>query len=266
MGSESTEVGRTGARFGSARVRGASDGKADGAHRRRERKTEEPAAPDTDVGLTGARFGSHSARRPADEVEEPAGPDTGVGLTGARFGPHSTRPSGGEVEEPAGADTGVGLTGARFGPHSTRRREKPAEPLAEFLPVYQEMRPVARFEPSAEPLPLESEVLIRPYARTGGRTRPDRDLAIEALITTNPDMSRFVGRHRSWEQRMIANLCVRPHSVAEVAALLSIPLGVARILLVDMAGDGTVVVHGGSGNRGPDVILMRRVLAGLRRL
>jgi hypothetical protein len=111
-------------------------------------------------------------------------------------------------------------------------------------------------------LPSESEVLIRPYARTGGRTKPAHDLAIESLVLT----CAAVERYRSLEQRMIASLCVRPRSVAEVAALLSIPLGVARVLLVDMATAGLVVVHGGAGNQAPDIALMRRVLAGLRRL
>lgn len=105
-------------------------------------------------------------------------------------------------------------------------------------------------------------MLIRPYARTGGRTKPAHELAVESLVSTSA-----VGvEHRSWEQRMIASLCVRPRSVAEVAALLSIPLGVTRVLLVDMMAAGMVVVHGGSGHLSPDLALMRRVLAGLRRL
>jgi hypothetical protein len=57
--------------------------------------------------------------------------------------------------------------------------------------------------------------------------------------------------------------------VAEVAALLAIPLGVARVLLGDMAGLGLVIVHqtaSSTGKGGPDLALMERVLSGLRRL
>jgi len=66
----------------------------------------------------------------------------------------------------------------------------------------------------------------------------------------------------------VADLCREPRSVAEVAALLKLPLGVARVVLGDMAGQGTVVVHETAGSSGdvPDMALMERVLSGLRRL
>jgi hypothetical protein len=76
----------------------------------------------------------------------------------------------------------------------------------------------------------------------------------------------------SEEHRAVAELCRAPRSVAEVAALLSLPLGVARVLLADMAGIGLVVVHrnppGEEGSHAgrPDMVLMERVLSGLRRL
>lgn len=70
------------------------------------------------------------------------------------------------------------------------------------------------------------------------------------------------------EHRAVAELCRQPRSVAEVAALLPVPLGVARVLLGDMAGLGLVVVHKTTGADGgaPDLALMERVLSGLRRL
>jgi hypothetical protein len=165
------------------------------------------------------------------------------------------------------AEPVTGLTGARFGPHSDRHHRRPAPPPPE--PYLEPVRPVSRprpVQPRVEPLPSESDVLIRPYARTGGRTRPMHDLALESLISTTPNAAQPSTRHRTWEHRRIASLCIHPRSVAEVAALLAIPLGVARILLVDMATDGTVVVHGNGGHRAPDLVLMNRVLAGLRRL
>ena len=56
--------------------------------------------------------------------------------------------------------------------------------------------------------------------------------------------------------------------MAEVAALMSLPLGVARVLLSDMAGLGIVTVHqtASSAGNAPDLALMERVLSGLRRL
>jgi hypothetical protein len=112
-----------------------------------------------------------------------------------------------------------------------------------------------------------SSAAVRPYAWTRGRTRSGLDLQLETLVSTS---SR--GREQlsllAFEYRSVAELCERVQSVAEVAALLAVPLGVAKVLLGDMAGQGLVVVHrstGGSGDA-PDLALMERVLSGLRRL
>jgi hypothetical protein len=187
---------------------------------------------------------------------------TPVGRTGARFGPASIQSAPQPAPDPGiGPIDPVSPIGARFGPYSARRPadypDEPAWPTAPPLTV-----PARPRTPPAEPLPSESHVMIRPYARTGGRTRPAHDLAIEALISAAPAVP---GRYLSREHWAIANLCVQPRSVAEVAALLTIPLGVARVLLGDLATDGTVVIHRTS-QLPPDVALMRRVLTGLRRL
>ena len=111
---------------------------------------------------------------------------------------------------------------------------------------------------------------VRPYAITGGRTRPVRaDLAIEALVSTTA-LGRRVARDRlGAEWRPIALLCEELVSVAEIASRLEVPLGVARVLVADMAEVGLVVVH----QRDPsepgaaaDRALLQRVLAGLRSL
>ena len=108
---------------------------------------------------------------------------------------------------------------------------------------------------------------VRPYAWTGGRTRPVYQLAIETLISLGPQ-GRDPSRLQQYEHRAVADLCREPRSVAEVAALLKLPLGVARVLLGDMASQGTVVVHqtASTSDAGPDRALMERVLSGLRRL
>jgi uncharacterized protein DUF742 len=114
--------------------------------------------------------------------------------------------------------------------------------------------------------PPESS-FVRPYAWTRGRTRPAYDLAVETLLSTTP-RGRDPELVTQYEHRMIADLCGEPKSVAEVAALLSLPLGVARVLLGDMAAHGSIVVHetASSTGDGPDLALMERVLSGLRRL
>jgi hypothetical protein len=110
--------------------------------------------------------------------------------------------------------------------------------------------------------------LVRPYAMTGGRTRPRYQLAIEALVSTTADPAQLMGLLP--EHQRICHLCREVKSVAEISALLTIPLGVARVLVADMAEAGLVTVHqpGGDedGEGPPDVTLLERVLSGLRKL
>ncbi|MEY9966328.1 hypothetical protein ABIA33_004388 [Streptacidiphilus sp. MAP12-16] len=124
-----------------------------------------------------------------------------------------------------------------------------------------------KHQPPQEPEPDE-EPLIRPYAMTGGRTRPRYQLAIEALVSTTAAQER-IGSLLPEHQR-ICNLCRDIKSVAEISALLSMPLGVARILVADLAESGLVAIHqpaaGGESGGTPDVTLLERVLSGLRKL
>lgn len=108
---------------------------------------------------------------------------------------------------------------------------------------------------------------VRPYAWTRGRTKSGFDLAIETLVSTS-QRGREQMALLQVEHRAVAELCEAARSVAEVAALLSLPLGVARVLLGDMAGLGVVTVHQTASSTGsvPDLALMERVLSGLRRL
>lgn len=108
---------------------------------------------------------------------------------------------------------------------------------------------------------------VRPYAWTRGRTKSGLDLAIEALVSTSQRAKDQIGLLQV-EHRAVAELCEQTRSVAEVAALLSIPLGVARVVLGDMVGLNLVTVHQTASSAGnePDLALMERVLSGLRRL
>lgn len=126
----------------------------------------------------------------------------------------------------------------------------------------------ARRSGSTTPVGSDSQSLVRPYAMTGGRTRPRYQLAIEALVSTTAEQTRLRGQLP--EHQRICILCREIKSVAEISALLSIPLGVARILVADLAEAGLVAIHqpgGGEASGGqPDVTLLERVLSGLRKL
>jgi Protein of unknown function (DUF742) len=115
--------------------------------------------------------------------------------------------------------------------------------------------------------PEDFRFAARPYAWTRGRTRPVHDLAVETLVSTS-NAGRELTSICSAEQAAIAQLCTDVRSVAEVAALLMLPLGVARVVLADMIDTGLVHMHRNPLGLGsmPDTALMERVLAGLYRL
>jgi Protein of unknown function (DUF742) len=115
--------------------------------------------------------------------------------------------------------------------------------------------------------PEDFRFAVRPYTWTRGRTRPVQDLAVETLVSTT-DEGRDVTAICSAEHAAIAELCVDIRSVAEVAALLALPLGVARVLLADMIDTGLVHVHRPPRGWGSasNLSMMERVLAGLYRL
>jgi uncharacterized protein DUF742 len=117
--------------------------------------------------------------------------------------------------------------------------------------------------------------LVRPYAVTQGRTRPRLEIAIEALVeTTVRGRSAGSNHHRGGqgrEHQYIATLCDgRLQSLAEIAARMQLPLGVARVLIADMAADGLVAVYEPASlddtNDAVGTELLERVLSGLRRL
>lgn len=118
-----------------------------------------------------------------------------------------------------------------------------------------------------QPAPEPAPALIRPYMRTRGRTRPAHAYSLEALVATTAAAS---GAGLPPEQQEIVDLCRHTLSVAEVSALLGLPLGVVRVLLGDLVGEGIVTVNDPalvlSGDGRPGAELMERVLRGLQKL
>jgi Protein of unknown function (DUF742) len=111
-----------------------------------------------------------------------------------------------------------------------------------------------------------SSKLVRPYTVTGGRTQPRYQLAIEALVTATVLEPRDLSVLAP-ECQAILQFCRDWRSVAEVSAVLRLPLGVARILIADMSADGLVRIHQRDDSEGrPDLHLLERVLSGLRKI
>ena len=114
--------------------------------------------------------------------------------------------------------------------------------------------------------------LVRPYAVTRGRTRPRLEIAIEALVETTMRgrSAQSTKGAQGREHQHIASLCDgRLQSLAEIAARMQLPLGVARVLIADMAAEGLVAVYEPTSFETNDAVgteLLERVLSGLRRL
>ena len=120
--------------------------------------------------------------------------------------------------------------------------------------------------PDGAPLSDAEDFLVRPYAMTGGRTEPRYELEIEAMVAVAHYQDRDLSL-LSPECQAILGLGGGWRSVAEISAVLQMPLGVARILIADMAADGLVRIHQLDHVQGrPDIKLLERVLSGLRRL
>ena len=92
---------------------------------------------------------------------------------------------------------------------------------------------------------VEEARIVRPYALTRGRTRSGRtNLPLEALVRW---VDGGVDTMGTAERRRIHQLTgTQILSVAELSAHLSLPLGVVRVLVGDLADEGLVVVHTGS--------------------
>ena len=103
--------------------------------------------------------------------------------------------------------------------------------------------------------------LVRPYLVTSGRAHPvDQSLEIEAQVVTVPaaDAARL-----AFERRDIVALCREPKSVAEVASILGLHIGVARVLVADLAHLGYLAVTRPGAQQSHDVDLIERVIRGL---
>lgn len=112
----------------------------------------------------------------------------------------------------------------------------------------------------------DGDFLVRPYTVTGGRTEPRHKLEIEAMVVA----ARYEARNLmalSPECHAILEFCRDWRSVAEISAVLQIPLGVARILISDLAAENLVRIHQLDHALGPpNRKVLERLLSGLRKL
>ncbi|MEU3851046.1 DUF742 domain-containing protein [Streptomyces sp. NPDC029554] len=117
----------------------------------------------------------------------------------------------------------------------------------------------------------EAGPLVRPYAMTGGRTRPGPTgvrFDLIALVTLDPGGPGVDDAPLGPEHRTLIDLCrTETQSVAELAAGADLPVGVVRVLLGDLLELGCVTVSRPvPPAQLPDERILREVIEGLRAL
>ncbi|MGW0699055.1 DUF742 domain-containing protein [Streptomyces sp. NPDC002867] len=118
----------------------------------------------------------------------------------------------------------------------------------------------------------EAGPLVRPYAMTGGRTRPGPNhvrFDLIALVVVDDDATGSAEESLLGpEHRTLLALCrSEKQSVAELAADADLPVGVVRVLLGDLLEAGHVrVSRPVPPAQLPDERILREVIEGLRAL
>ncbi|HUJ04939.1 MAG TPA: DUF742 domain-containing protein [Streptosporangiaceae bacterium] len=109
--------------------------------------------------------------------------------------------------------------------------------------------------------------VVRPYALVRGRTRPTGE-TLDVITMVRAAVGADGGEHPDLEPEHLAVLaqCAVPTSVAELASLLDLPLGVIRVLLADLRDRHLVTTRQPSPARTSNIRLLREVADGLRRL
>ena len=104
---------------------------------------------------------------------------------------------------------------------------------------------------------------LRPFLLTAGRVAGQDSIAIETQVVTT-ESGRTAVERLGFERRDIVSLCGDPLSVAEIAAQLSLHLGVVRVLVGDLSADGHLSVYLPNADASTDVDTLLRVIRGLR--
>lgn len=112
--------------------------------------------------------------------------------------------------------------------------------------------------------------LVRTYVVTGGRSRASRNHFDHVTLVSLSDTAAQLGRAQLAPEHteILQALARGAQSVAELAALLRLPVSVVRILLADLMDSGHIST-GPRITKTPETdrrTLLEDVLAGLRRL
>jgi hypothetical protein len=106
---------------------------------------------------------------------------------------------------------------------------------------------------------------VRQFALTQGRARSHgQNLPLDTLVKVTPLGQRVMERETA-ERLAVLQITTSPMSIAEVSARIGVHLGIARVLVSDLAADGLVAVSETiSGDARPDLPTLERLLNDLQ--
>jgi hypothetical protein len=108
--------------------------------------------------------------------------------------------------------------------------------------------------------------VVRPYALTGGLTRPSGqrfDLLDMVGVVRRPGQDTT---QLAPEQAELLARCQIPAPLVDLAADLDLPVGVIRILVSDLRERGLVTIHRAQPAGTSDLKILQEVVDGLRRI
>lgn len=114
---------------------------------------------------------------------------------------------------------------------------------------------------------LTMRAAVRPYVMTKGRTEVDATrVKLETLVATNTAAAQAASTTLTYEHERVAGACNEPLSVAEIALRLSLPVGVVRVVVDDLANSGIVALSETEGSAHNDTAFLQRLIDGVRSL
>lgn len=113
--------------------------------------------------------------------------------------------------------------------------------------------------------PRHDPDMVRPYVRTGGRVRPDRDVRLESVVVATTGATRELGP----DTRRVMSLFAVGRgglAVADIAAALQLPPSTIRILVSSLMDSGHLASPAPAEADQPENDILQKVLDGLREL
>ena len=140
--------------------------------------------------------------------------------------------------------------------------DEPAVPSGALIRPFLDPGTAAGADPGGD-ASLPDGPTLRPFLLTAGRVAGLDSIAIETQVVST-DRGRTEADRLGFERRDIVTLCCDPLSVAEIAAQLSLHLGVVRVLVGDLSAEGHLSVYLPNADASMDVDTLLRVIRGLR--